>query len=202
MKILASGDIHGDQTHMKKLAKLAKKENVDLVILTGDLTHFNYSTKNLIGPFKKVHKKVLLIPGNHEPVSTADFLAELYDVKNLHGYSVRYGDLGIFGAGGSEIVGPSPQISKYEMFNLLKKGFDKISYLNKKIMITHEHPANSNIEKFTKFFKGSSGIRKAIKELKPDILLCSHVHEAEGLEEKIGKTHVISVGKKGRIIDI
>ena len=58
------------------------------------------------------------------------------------------------------------------------------------------------MEKFTSFFPGSDGIRKAIDKLKPDILLCSHVHEAEGIEEKIGKTKVINVGKSGKIIEI
>jgi len=37
-----------------------------------------------------------------------------------------------------------------------------------------------------------------IDKFKPDILLCSHVHEAEGIEEKVGKTKVINVGKKGK----
>jgi Icc-related predicted phosphoesterase len=58
------------------------------------------------------------------------------------------------------------------------------------------------MEKFSSFIPGSDGVRKAIDQLKPDILLCSHVHEAEGLEEKIGKTRVINVGKKGKIIEI
>ncbi len=202
MKILASGDLHGDIKQIEKLANQAKKENVDLVILTGDLTNFNTSTDSLIGPFKKAGKKVLLIPGNHEPVTTTDFLAELYDIKNLHGYSVRYENIGIFGAGGSSVVGPSPILPEKEMFELLKKGFNRIKYLKKKIMVTHEHPSGSKIEKFTKFFPGSDAIKQAIDKFHPDILLCSHVHEAEGLEEKIGKTRVISVGKKGKILDI
>ena len=69
-------------------------------------------------------------------------------------------------------------------------------------MVTHVHPDKSKIEKFTKVFPGSSGVRKAIEKFHPDILLCSHVHEAEGIEEKIGKTKVINVGKKGKIIEI
>jgi uncharacterized protein len=202
MKILALGDIHGDTVHIEKLAQKALKENVDLVILTGDITDFNSSTENLVGPFKNVGKKVLIIPGNHEPLITTDFLAELYDIKNLHGYSVRYKDIGIFGAGGSSVVGPSPLIPEEDMFNLLKKGFDKVKYLEKKIMVTHEHPAGSTIEKFTQFFPGSDAIKEAIDKFHPNILICSHVHEAEGLEEKIGTTRVISVGKKGKIIDI
>lgn len=69
-------------------------------------------------------------------------------------------------------------------------------------MITHVHPSNTKMEKFTKFFPGSGGVKKAIDTFKPDILLCSHVHEAEGIEEKVGKTRVINVGRKGKIIEI
>jgi len=64
---------------------------VDVVILAGDLTLVEQSTKNLIGPFLKAKKQVLLIPGNHESAATADFLAEMYpNTKNIHGYIVIY----------------------------------------------------------------------------------------------------------------
>ena len=200
LRILAAGDIHGDTRLAQKLADKAKSENVDLVILCGDLTMADSSTENIIGPFKKLNERVLLIPGNHEPIATADFLAELYGMKNLHGYSVKYKEVGIFGAGGSNIG--LHQISDDETFKLLKKGFDRIRYLSKKIMVTHTHPSDTKMEKFTDFFPGSKGIRKAIEEFSPDIMLCSHVHEAEGIEEKIGKTRVINVGKKGKILEI
>jgi len=200
LKILAAGDIHGDIGLAEKLAERAKKEKVDLVVLCGDLTLAETSTANIIGPFKKRHEKVLLIPGNHETVATADFLAELYGVKNIHGYSVKYGDVGIFGAGGANIG--LFQMNEKEIYSLLKKGHDKIKYLKKKIMVTHVHPTGTKMEKFTKIFPGSSGIRRAIDKLKPDLLLCSHVHEAEGIEEKIGKTKAINVGQKGKIIEI
>jgi len=200
LKILASGDIHGDTGLAEKLAERAKKENVDLVILCGDLTMGEKSTSNIIGPFVKRNKKVILIPGNHETVATADFLAELYGVKNLHGYSVKYKDVGLFGCGGANIG--LFQLGEKEIFNLLKKGFHKIRYLDKKIMVTHVHPSGTKMEKFTKFFPGSEGVKKAIDTFKPDILLCSHVHEAEGIEEMVGKTRVINVGRKGKIIEI
>lgn len=200
LKILAAGDIHGDIDLANRLAERAKKEDVDLVILCGDITYHEQSTDNLIGPFVKRKEKVLLIPGNHETIATADFLSELYSVKNIHGYSVKYKDIGIFGAGGANIG--LFQLEEDEIYDLLKKGFDKIKYLKKKIMVTHVHPKKSKMEKFTKFFPGSSGVRKAIEKFHPDILLCSHVHEAEGIEEKIGNTRVINVGKKGKIIEI
>ncbi len=200
MKILAAGDIHGDSRLAKKLADRAKKEKVDLVVLCGDLTYAETSTSGIIGPFVKNKNKVILIPGNHETVATADFLADLYDVTNLHGYSIKIGDVGLFGCGSANIG--LFQLSEKEIYDLLKKGYDKIRDIKKKIMITHVHPSGSLMEKFTTIFPGSTGVEKAIKKFKPDLLICSHVHEAEGIEEKIGKTKVINVGRSGKIIEI
>ena len=49
---------------------------------------------------------------------------------------------------------------------------------------------------------GSKAITRAIKKFKPNILLHGHIHEASGIEEKIGDTRVINVGKEGKIIEI
>jgi len=200
MKILAFSDIHGDKSLAEKLAKRASDEDVDLVILCGDITRAERSTEGIIGPFAARKKKVLLVPGNHESVATADFLAQLYGMTNLHGYSVKYKDIGLFGCGGAE-MGPFPT-DEAEIFNLLQKGHENVSDSGKKIMVTHVHPAGSTIEKFTKFFKGSEAVKKAIDEFKPDLLLCGHVHEAEGIEEMVGETKVINVGKNGKIIEL
>ncbi len=201
MKILASGDIHGDTMLAEKLAEKAEREGVDLVILCGDLTYFDSSTDNLIGPFVKRKQNVVFVPGNHETLATGDFLAEMYNIKNIHGYAIKIGDVGIFGAGGSTEVGPNLKISNNEMIKLLEQGFQRIKDAPKKIMVTHEHPAGTKMEKFTRFFKGSDAIREAIDRFSPDLLLCSHVHEAEGIEEKISNTRIINVGKSGKIIE-
>lgn len=200
MKILAAGDIHGDSRLAELLAKKAEEENVDLVVICGDITQFDSGTDNLMAPFVKRNEKVLIIPGNHESVATTDFLAEFYGVTNLHGYSIKAGDIGLFGCGGANIG--LHQLSEEEIYDMLKKGFEKIRDMGKKIMVTHVHPSGTKMEKFTQFFPGSDGVKKAIERFKPDIMLCSHVHEAEGIEEKIGKTKVINVGKKGKIIEI
>ena len=198
MKILAAADIHGDSKLANELAKRAKDENVDLVVLCGDLTFFDNSAEGIIGPFKKTNKKVLIIPGNHDSFATTDFLAEFYGVKNIHGYYVRYEDIGIFGCGGADFG--VNMISEKEIFSNLKKGFDKIKDLKKKIMVSHIHPRNSKSEIFG--FKGSESLKKAIDEFKPDLLLHGHIHEGDGLEETIGHTRVINVGRKGKIVEV
>jgi len=198
-KILAVGDIHGDTGLVKKLAEKAKKENVDMVILAGDITFAEMSTKDLIGPFVKAKKQVLLIPGNHESVATADFLAEMYSpTKNIHGYSFVKGDLGVFGAGGGDIG--IHTIRDPEIFNLLKKGHKNIKNAKKKIMVTHMHPRGSQAE--LTGFPGSKAVKKAIKEFNPDVLIAAHIHEAGGIKEKIGKTEVINVSRKAKVFEI
>ena len=67
-------------------------------------------------------------------------------------------------------------------------------------MVTHMHAAGTGAE--FSGFPGSTSIRKAIELFKPDVFIGAHIHEAEGIEEKIGKTKVVQVGKRGKIIEI
>ncbi len=204
MKILAAGCIHNDSTLIESLAEQAKKENVDLVVLCGDLTLGEQSTDNILGPFVKKGKKVALVPGNHETIATTEFLAQKYGAVNLHGYSLKHESgeqtVGLFGCGGANIG--LFQLSEDEIFYTLYKAHKGIKDAGKRIMVTHVHPKDSFMEQFSEFVKGSHGVKKAIDVLKPDLLLCSHVHEASGLEETIGNTKVFNVSKIGKIIEI
>lgn len=196
-KILAAGDFHGDSKVTKKLAEKAKKEDVDLVVLTGDITGL-VETEDIIKPFLKNGKRVIFVPGNWDDELTANFLSKLYGVKNLDDNYVVYGDgkIGIFGVGSAGVL----SLNEDRTFNKLKKDFQKIKNLEKKIMISHIHAKGTKSE--FSGFEGSSGIRKAIDEFQPDIFLSGHIHEGEGLRERIGRTRVYNVGKKGRIIEI
>lgn len=199
-KILAIGDIHADTRMAEKLAKQAEKEKVDLVILAGDLTWLDQSWEGIIGPFVKVKKQVLLIPGNNEPNTTVNFLANMYpNTKNIHGYPHKIGNLGIFGAGYDSLVGPF-WIEDEEIFRILKQSHEKVKDAKRKIMVTHAIPAGSKSEIFPE--SGSKAVARAIKEFKPDIAISGHIHEAGGIEEKIGKTRIFNVARKPKIFEI
>jgi len=196
-KILAAGDFHGDSRVTKKLAERAKKENVDLVVLTGDITGI-VETDNIIKPFIDKGKRVVFVPGNWEDSTTANFLSKLYGVKNIEDNYVIYGDgnIGIFGVGSAGVL----SLNEDRTFKKLKKDFEKVKDLEKKIMISHIHAKGTKSE--FSGFEGSSGVRKAIDEFQPDVFLSGHIHEGEGLKETIGRTRVYNVGKKGRIIEL
>ncbi|MAG07560.1 hypothetical protein CMI46_01985 [Candidatus Pacearchaeota archaeon] len=198
LKILAAGDIHGDSRLTKMLAKKAVEENVDLVVLTGDLVGWS-ETQNIIKPFKDKNKKVILIPGNWDSIATVDFLANIYGVKNIHGYSIMCDDVGFFGAGGAEGPGVN-NISDEEIMKTLERAHTGLKGIENKIMVTHAHPAGSDSE--FSGVAGSDAVTKAIKKFKPKFLLHGHIHEAGGMEEIIGDTKVINVGRNGKIIEI
>ncbi len=195
-KILAASDFHGDSSASKKLAEKAEKEKVDLVVLAGDITGA-IETENILKPFIDKGKKVVFVPGNWESSEVADFLTKLYGIKNVGDHYVKYQDVGIFGIGSPDW---SFDIDNKKTFKKLKKDFEKIKDLEKKIMVSHINPAGTKSE--FSGIAGSKELRKAIDELQPDLFISGHIHEAEGLSEKIGKTKVVSVGKKGSIIEI
>lgn len=197
---MAVSDIHGDTGLVKKLAKKAKDEKVDLIIIPGDLTWLEQSTENLIGPFVKAGKEVLLLPGNHETLPTINFLSAMYPkTKNLHGKGIQKGDIGIFGAGYSTNAGPF-WIEEKELAKKLEEAHEKVKNAKKKIMITHMHHQGGEAE--FSGFPGSKAVRDAVKKFKPDVLISGHIHEAGGLQEKIGKTKVINVSRNAAIFEI
>jgi len=196
LRILAAGDIHGDPNVSKKLAERAEKEKVDLVVLTGDLTGM-VQTKNIIKPFLDKKQKVIFIPGNWESEEDAEIISKKYNIKNLDSKYTIYNDVGIFGIGSMDWT-LFPDDAK--TFGKLEKNFNKIKNLEKKIMISHLHAAGTKSE--LSGIPGIESLRVAIEKFQPDLFIHSHIHELEGAEEKIGKTRVVNVGKRGKIFEI
>ncbi|MBI4896378.1 MAG: metallophosphoesterase [Candidatus Aenigmarchaeota archaeon] len=197
-RILAASDLHGDHRIAQRLAEKSVIEDVDLVLLCGDLTHFDTNVEGMIGPFVKKGKPVFFVPGNHDSLSTAEFLARKYNVKNIDGYGIMFHDIAFFGCGGANI-GPHLR-DEDEITEYLERSVSSIEHATKKVMVTHVHPSGGTVEELT--FPGSDAVRRAIEKFKPDIHVSGHIHDTEGTVEKMGKTTVICTGKYGTIFEI
>ena len=200
-KVLAASDIEGDRRAVRALADRAEKENVDLVVLCGDLTQFDMDTQGLIGPFLEKGKQVVFVTGNHDMPAAADFITKKYPVKNLQQYALKIGSVGVFGCGGANI-GPN-MIDESELYSYLKRGFEYVKDCDTKLMVTHVHPAGGLVDRsFFVHGTGSHAVADALERFRPDVHVCGHMHEFEGLEEYIGTTRVLSVGKHGTVFEI
>jgi uncharacterized protein len=198
MKILALSDIHGDQRFMQTMAQKGKAANVDLVILAGDLADDHGNIDGLVGPLKAEGLDVAVLPGNHEGLAKTNFLVKKYDAKSLHGYVIQKGDVGIFGCGYADVG--IHQLSEAEFFNTLKQAHEQVKDVKTKIMVSHVQPSDSIIG--LGVFPGSTGVRRAVEQFQPQIHICGHIHETHGMQEQIGKTKVLNVGKTGTIIEV
>ncbi len=199
MRLLAVADTHGDSSLMKQLAERAVRENVDLVLLCGDITLFDDVRKDTIKPFITAGKRVLILPGNHEQPLTVDVLSGVYSVRNLHDSYAVYDNIAFIG-NSSVNVGPHGVLSDTEVFASFKKNVEKSRGL-KQVFVTHVHPSGTRADAMT-LLQGSRALRKAIEEFQPSIVIHGHAHEAQGLEESIGLTRIVNVAKQARIIDV
>ncbi|MCK5449565.1 metallophosphoesterase [Candidatus Pacearchaeota archaeon] len=193
LKILAAGDLHGDMGIAKKLSEKAKKGKVDLVVLAGDIYGYTPGDGKILEPFRKANQKIVFVPGNCEFDEECEMLAR--DGKSIHNYYVTYGGVGIAGIGS-----PNWKLElDEEDLEGIKKNFEKMK-AGKRILVSHLHAEGTSAE-----FSGIPGdkiLKRAVKYFKPDLLISAHIHEAEGIEDKIGKTKVIQVGRRGKILEI
>ncbi len=193
LKILAAADLHGDVNIAKKLSKKAKKGKVDLVVLAGDVYGYSEGEPGILEPFRKEGQKIVFVPGNCDFNEECAMLAR--EGKSIHNYYVTYKGIGITGIGS-----PNWKLSLDEGdLENIKMNFGRMK-TKKKVLVSHLHAKGTKAE-----FSGISGdeiLRKAVKDFKPDLLIAAHIHEGEGIEDKIGKTKVMQVGRRGKILEI
>jgi len=193
LRILAAADLHGDVDIARKLSVKGLKEKVDLVVLAGDIYGYSEGEPGILEPFRKAGQKVVFVPGNCDFDEEHEALKKR--AKSIHNYYVTYGGVGIVGIGN-----PNWKLS-LDAGDLaeIKRNFGRMK-AGKKILVSHLHAAGTKAE-----FSGIPGddvIRDAVDEFKPDLLIAAHIHEGEGIEDKIGKTRVVQVGRKGKILEI
>ncbi len=197
LRILAAGDFHGSVELAKKASDKAKREKVDLVVLAGDI-HGAIEGVDVLAPFRKAKQKVVFVPGNWDTSAEAGLLRNVHGMKNLDGYYVNYKGVDIVGLGNPDF---ELELDEKRAAAKLNSIFEKIkTKKGKKILVSHVHASGTKSE--FSGFKGSKALRSAIDKFKPDVFISGHIHEAEGIEEKIGKTRVFNVGRRGRVLEI
>ena len=98
MKILVIGDIHGSVIRVQKIVELIHNKDIDLVLITGDLTEFGDAreAEEVLKPVKGF--RILAIPGNMD----SEAVLHLLEKKgiSLHGKKERIGKFSFVGLGG------------------------------------------------------------------------------------------------------
>ena len=200
MKLLAFTDTHGSLLALKRIEQKVRNQNPDLLVCAGDISIFEHGIFGIARRLNKLNKKIIIIHGNHEDDSTFRKLSKLF--KNIifvhKNYHIENDILFLgYGGGGFSIVDKEFEKITIKFKKIIKNNKDK-----KIILVTHAPPYKTRLDKLIQGHSGNKAIRHFIEKNKIDLLICGHLHENFGKEDKINKTKIINPGPFGKIIDI
>jgi uncharacterized protein len=198
MKILAMGDIHGQ---CQKIFNYLQKNQVDLIILTGDITHFgpNKLGEDILNEICASNIPTLAIPGNCDKTCIFGEI-ENSNAINIHNRTLIIKNIGICGFGGSNITPfDTPlEFAEVQIYHELKKLMKQIEDQQIRILVTHAPPHDTNADILPSGeHVGSESVRKIIEEFQPSLNICGHIHEAKTID-KIGNTIIVNPGESSK----
>lgn len=201
MKILAFTDIHGSLSALKRVEQKARVQNPDLLVCAGDVSIFEQGLISIMRKLNKLNKKIIIIHGNHEDPHIFVKCAKLF--KNILFVHKKYliidnvVFLGYGGGGFSLVDGGFERIANNKFKQIIKKNKDK-----KIVLITHAPPYKTKLDELVDGHCGNKSIRYFVEKNKIDLLICGHIHENFGKEDRINKAKVINPCPFGKIINL
>jgi Icc-related predicted phosphoesterase len=194
MRIVSFGDIHMSLPTIARLAPALAA--ADLAILSGDLTNFGGrdDARDVLAAVRRHAHSVLAVCGNLDLREVIDLLDE--EGISLHGDARRFGDLGVFGCGGSNLTPfhTPTELSDAEIAALLERAHARVADAPRRLMVCHAPPLDSTTDRLVNGqHVGSPAVRSFIEAHQPDVCITGHIHESAGLD-RIGRTTVVNAG--------
>lgn len=197
MQILAFTDMHGDKKAFQLLLK--RSEKADLLVCAGDISDWGEDIEAGVKFFEKAGKPMLIIPGNHEGDNALRRICKKYDFcYYIHKASYEIGNFVFFGFGDGGFSERDPEFEK-----IAEKFKGTVGKDKKVILVTHGPPYGTKLDIIPGLgHRGSKSITDFIKQFKPMLNICGHLHENNGKHDMIGKTVICNPGPLGKLIKL
>ena len=191
MRFAAVTDIHGRVERVKKLAEVLKNEDLNGILIAGDITHFSGSevAENVLSPLLELKMRIVAVHGNCDGRDVPEFLNNLG--ISAHNRRVEFEGVGIVGIGGSNITPFHTiwELTEEEIADILRS-----NYRDGDVILSHVPPKNTVADRVHfGFHVGSRALREFIEEKQPPLVICGHIHEGRGVD-RVGKTVVLNPG--------
>ena len=196
MKLLLFTDPHSEIKVINKIALKAKES--DVIICAGDISLFEQGLEDTIREMDNIGKPILLIHGNHESSELTRLISRNYkNITFLHKTKKVINNVLFFGFGGEGFSHKTPEFEKSS-----KKFKTWIDKAKKTIMIIHQPPLNTKLDKLSIGHVGNKSFKEFIKANNLELVVCGHLHETFSKTDKVGKTKIINPGPYGIIVEI
>ena len=192
MRILAFTDIHGSLPALKRIEQKVKANKPDLLVCAGDISIFEHGIVKIFRQLNKISKQVIIVHGNHESIGTFIKFSKIFkNIVFIHKRGLAIDNVLFLGYGGGG-------------FSVMDKDFEKKAQerFKKIILVTHAPPYKTMLDKLVGGHCGNKSIRNFIEKSKIDLVICGHLHENFGKEDKIKNTKVINPGPFGKVIKL
>lgn len=194
---LIFSDIHNDGRALEKLMDI----EADYYFCAGDLVSWQRGLDKIGEILKRRAGRIYVLPGNHESENDIARFCERNGFVNFHGQTIEIGGVQVAGLGYS---GPTPFNTPGEYTEPeLAARLSKFAGLSPLVLICHAPPLNTTLDRVRDgLHAGSSAVREFIEKNQPRDFFCGHIHEAEGVVERIGTTRAQNVGKRGYLLEL
>lgn len=196
LKFIAITDVHGRIKQAEKVAEITRNENINAIILSGDLSRYKSieEAREVLKTLSRSEAKIFYVPGNMDDPKICDEI-KMENVFCVHERNIEYNQLMISGFGGA-LIGPfhTPfEFTEEQILEKLRQMVSGITYF-KLILVTHNPPYNTNADKLSSYeHVGSKSLRIIIENVKPILNVCGHIHEARSID-RIDKTVIVNPG--------
>jgi uncharacterized protein len=197
MKLLIFSDVHGDVKALERLVATP----ADAYFVAGDLATFSRGLDKMGPVLQKGDGPVYVMPGNHESEAEIAAFCKQYAFEFFHDRVIEMDGRYIAGLGYSNIT-PFNTPGEYREPEFAER-LAPWAALKPLVLICHCPPFNTPLDRAApgKHF-GSPTIAEFIDMNQPEWFFCGHIHEAEGVSVRLGKTQAMNVGKRGYLLDL
>lgn len=197
MKLLIFSDIHNDWKALDRVLAI----DADYYIAAGDQVTWAKGLDRCGEILQQRAGRVWVLPGNHE---SAAQIAELCDRFGLNNFHERRMEIGRWHVAGLGYSNPTPFGTPGEYSEaVLTQMLAPFATLDPLVLVCHAPPYGTALDQMRPgMHAGSTAVRNFIDLYQPEHFFCGHIHEAEGVRVKLGRTHAVNVGKKGYLLEL
>lgn len=199
MRILAFSDLHRDVAAARAIVEGAGE--ADVVVGAGDFAVMRRGLADVIEMLSEIETPTVLVPGNAESdEELRDACRDWAAAKVLHGEGVEIAGVPFFGLGAAVPITPfgswSFDIAEEEAARRLSGCPEGC------VLVTHSPPHGHADRSSNGEHLGSTAVTRAIRRVRPRLVVCGHVHDSWGERSDLDGTPVINVGPGGARLEI
>jgi Icc-related predicted phosphoesterase len=197
VKLLIFSDIHTDWKTLERLLSV----DADYYIAAGDQATWERGLDRCGEILQARGDKVYVLPGNHESASD---VARMCARFGLHDFHRRHFVVGKWHVAGLGYSSPTPFNTPGEYTEQqIADRLQRFAELNPLVLICHAPPFDTLLDQLRPgMHAGSRSVREFVDRHQPAYFFCGHIHEAEGVHVRLGKTQAWNVGKKGHLLEL